>query len=121
MQKSLIVLLTGLFLAVGSSLFLGKGEVKKELPGKTTYTTYCFACHGATGMGDGPAGKVLKPPPTNFADKEKMKKLTDDYLFQIIKNGGAKVGKSPLMAPWGGVLKDPQIKDLVEYIRTFSK
>ncbi len=34
----------------------------KELYVKNT----CSTCHGDTGLGDGPAGKVLKPPPRNL-------------------------------------------------------
>jgi mono/diheme cytochrome c family protein len=50
-----------------------------------------------------------------------MKALTDDHLFKVIKDGGAAVGKSPLMAPWGGQLKDPEIWDVVAYIRSLAK
>lgn len=34
--------------------------------GKKIYGTYCAACHGAAGKGDGPAAPVLKPPPRDF-------------------------------------------------------
>jgi mono/diheme cytochrome c family protein len=30
------------------------------------------------------------------------------------------VGKSPLMAPWGGTLSDAQIRDVVAFVRTLS-
>ena len=47
-----------------------------------------------------------------------MSKLSDDDLLKTIKNGGASVGKSPLMPPWGASLNDDQIKDVIAYVRT---
>ena len=49
-----------------------------------------------------------------------MNPLTDEFLFKVIKEGGASVGKSPLMAPWGGSLSDAQIVDVVAYVRTLA-
>jgi mono/diheme cytochrome c family protein len=49
-----------------------------------------------------------------------MNPLTNDHLFQVVKQGGASVGKSPLMTPWGGTLSDPQIWDVVAYVRTLA-
>lgn len=34
--------------------------------GQQMYTTYCAVCHGTTGIGDGPAAKALKTPPTDL-------------------------------------------------------
>jgi cytochrome c oxidase cbb3-type subunit 3 len=47
-----------------------------------------------------------------------MSKLSDEQLFKVIKEGGASIGKSPLMPPWGPSLKDDQIKDVIAYVRT---
>jgi mono/diheme cytochrome c family protein len=50
-----------------------------------------------------------------------MSKLSDEDIFKTVKNGGASVGKSPLMPAWGATLKDDQIQDVVAYVRTLSK
>jgi mono/diheme cytochrome c family protein len=50
-----------------------------------------------------------------------MNMLTDEHLFKVIKEGGASVGKSPLMAPWGGTLTDDQIRDVVAFLRSIAK
>jgi len=34
--------------------------------GAQMYTTYCAACHGSKGMGDGPAAAAMKIPPTDL-------------------------------------------------------
>ena len=36
--------------------------------GKQVYKNNCAVCHGSDGLGDGPAGKALVPPPRNFKE-----------------------------------------------------
>jgi hypothetical protein len=67
--------------------------------GKKLYEQFCTSCHGQSGKGDGPAAAALNPKPRDYTNKEVMSKLSDDDLFNVIKNGGASVGKSPLMPP----------------------
>jgi hypothetical protein len=47
-----------------------------------------------------------------------MNPLTDDYLFKVIKFGGASVGKSPMMAPLG--LSDQKIHNVIAFVRTLA-
>lgn len=49
-----------------------------------------------------------------------MGTLSDEHLYKVISQGGAAVGKSSLMAPWGGVVNDEGIRDLIAYIRKLS-
>jgi mono/diheme cytochrome c family protein len=42
------------------------GDVRKLGAGAMLYLTYCQACHGATGAGDGPAAASLRTPPTDL-------------------------------------------------------
>lgn len=99
-------------------LAFGGGDAAK---GKEIYAKFCASCHGATGKGDGPAAAALNPKPRNFADKKIMNALTDDYLFKVIQGGGAAVGKSPMMPPWGGTLKEQDIQNVIAYLRTLGK
>ena len=87
--------------------------------GAKTYQLYCATCHGAQGKGDGIAAPK-NPPPADHTDAAYMGKLDDAYLYRVIQRGGAAVGKSPLMAPWGGVLADEQIRDVIAHLRTLS-
>lgn len=87
----------------------------------STYSNLCASCHGATGKGNGPAAMALNPKPKDFTDCKSMATESDETLFKIIKGGSQSVGRSPLMPPWGGALKDQQIKELVTYIRSFCK
>ena len=86
--------------------------------GKKLYGQFCASCHGQSGKGDGPAATALNPKPRDHTDKAYMSKLADEDLLKVIKNGGASVGKSPLMPPWGASLKDDQIQDIIAYVRT---
>ncbi len=49
-----------------------------------------------------------------------MNAQTNEFLFKVVKEGGASVGKSPLMAPWGGTLTDAQIHDVVAFVRSLA-
>jgi mono/diheme cytochrome c family protein len=88
--------------------------------GAVHYQALCASCHGPRGAGDGPAGQNLDPKPARHGDGAYMNALSNEHLFKVIKEGGASVGKSPLMAPWGGALSDAQIRDVVAYVRSLA-
>jgi mono/diheme cytochrome c family protein len=88
--------------------------------GKADYQIYCASCHGEAGEGDGPVAQALNPKPARHSDGAYMNPLTDDYLFKVIKFGGASVGKSAMMAPLGGSLSDQQIRNIIAFIRTLA-
>ncbi len=89
--------------------------------GAPLYAANCAACHGPRGDGDGPTAVALTPKPAKHSDGGYMNALTNEHLFKVIKEGGQSVGKSPMMAPWGGVLSDAQIWDVVAFVRSLSK
>ena len=57
----------------------------------------CSPCHGANGAGDGVAAAALTPRPRNFHDATWQTSVTDAHIETIIREGGAAVGKSPVM------------------------
>ena len=82
--------------------------------GAEVFKTNCAACHGDTGLGDGPAGAALDPAPKNLADLQAQ--AGDDYLFWRITTG--KEGTS--MVPWKGILTEEQIWQVVTFLRTLK-
>ncbi len=86
--------------------------------GKEQYERLCAVCHGAGGRGDGPALRGMPVHPKSFADAAAFRDVTDQALFEAIQKGGAAIGKSPLMPPFGDQLKEGQIRDLVAYLRS---
>lgn len=87
----------------------------------SNYSSSCASCHGQSGKGDGSAGATLATRPADYTDCAAMSKVTDDYLFNIIKNGGKSVGKSRDMADFGEAYDDDEIHGLVAYVRSFCK
>lgn len=94
----------------------GNGE-----KGKALFAQNCAACHGTAGKGDGAAAAALNPKPRDLTDKAYMAGLKDEYLMDIVKKGGAAVGKSALMPPWGAAMKDDQIRDVIAFVRSLAK
>ena len=95
-------------------------EMGDAAKGKASYQTFCAVCHGAMGKGDGPSAVALNPKPRDHSDGKYMNKLTYEELVKVIKLGGAAIGKSPLMPPWGGSLNDEQIRDVIAFMRTLA-
>ena len=118
-MRQLFVLALALYWVISLALATpARADVAK---GKAAFATYCASCHGNVGKGDGPAGTALNPKPKDLSNAEYASKLTDQYMIDITKKGGAALGKSALMPPWGTALKDDDIKNVVEYIRSLSK
>ena len=88
--------------------------------GKKYYVTFCSACHGDSGKGDGPAAVSLPLRPANHSDGSVMNQLSDKFLLEIISKGGQAVGKSPFMPAWGNQLREKQVRDIVAYVRSLA-
>jgi mono/diheme cytochrome c family protein len=82
--------------------------------GADVFKTNCAACHGDTGLGDGPAGAALDPAPKNLAELQAQ--AGDDYLFWRITAG--KAGTS--MVPWKGILTEEQIWQVIAFLRALK-
>jgi len=86
--------------------------------GERLYYAYCITCHGRDGRGSWRAALFLLRP-GNLASP-RVAAESDRYLFDIIKHGGAPIGR-PGMPSFGYHLSDDDITELVKYIRTLSK
>lgn len=90
--------------AKGKALFEGKGT--------------CFNCHGKSGDGMGPAGKVLNPSPRNFTNCKFHKKRKDGELFWVIKNGSPGTGMVSLIP---SAITEEEAWFIINYERTFCE
>jgi mono/diheme cytochrome c family protein len=85
--------------------------------GNIAFKNYCILCHGVKADGTGRAAKLYTPKPANLVLSDK----NDAYKEMIIRQGGAAIGRSEFMPPWGKELTDEQIKDVVTYLRSISQ
>jgi copper transport protein len=79
--------------------------------GKPVYATACVACHGVSGLGDGPAGAGLPKPPADLFVHVPLH--SDTILFEFIRDGIAQAG----MPGQDGVLTEDEMWHLVNYLR----
>jgi cbb3-type cytochrome c oxidase subunit III len=83
--------------------------------GKTLFLQNCQDCHGEDGRGQGSAIAVAPDltRPQNWSYGQ-----TDDKIFSNIRNGAG--DNMPPFGPLGPGLKDQQIWDLVNFIRSIG-
>ena len=86
--------------------------------GRALYRHYCLNCHGEAGKGDGFNAYNLDPRPRSLADSSFQAQRSDSDLVVAIRSGGAAVGLSNGMPPWGRTLPERQIQNVVVYLRT---
>jgi mono/diheme cytochrome c family protein len=97
----------GVFLLIGGPIHAAGDPAK----GKVLYDKYCVVCHGAQGKGDGPAGRMLKPPAADFTSAASKKK-SETELAQVVQNG--KPGTA--MGPWKGQLSQAELTEVLAYV-----
>jgi mono/diheme cytochrome c family protein len=83
-----------------------------------TYKALCLRCHGEKGDGKGPIAWYLDPYPRDLTKAAFMNSKTTERLQDAIGKGVA--GTS--MPPWGHVLREEQVKGVLEYVfATFTR
>lgn len=84
-----------------------------------SYGIICASCHGAAGAGDGAAGVALDPAPADFTDATFWETRDRERVITVIRDGGAAVGASALMAPWGALYTEEQLGLMADYVMGF--
>jgi mono/diheme cytochrome c family protein len=84
--------------------------------GKQIYTRSCAPCHGISGQG-GP-GNDLIPAAPDLTDAAWDHGSTDGEIFVAIKDG---IGPEFNMTPFKDRLKDEEIWNVVNYVRSLKK
>ncbi|WP_334188475.1 c-type cytochrome [Noviherbaspirillum sp.] len=85
--------------------------------GGIVFSHYCALCHGVKADGNGRTAKMYDPRPANLTTSDK----NDDYKELIVRQGGAALGRSQFMPPWGGELTDEQIRDVIAFLRSIQQ
>ncbi|MEO6817373.1 MAG: cytochrome c [Edaphobacter sp.] len=97
---------------LAATLFTATSTSRAQSTDASSYAAKCQMCHGATGLGDTPAGKAMGARPFNSPD---VLKESDADLIAVIKNGKAK------MPAFSGKLTDAEISALMLHIHGLQK
>lgn len=73
----------------------------------------CTACHGETGVGDGPGAAALNPKPANWTSKAVQDESDGCIFWKITTGRGA-------MPPWAALAENERWQ-LVHYIKSLKK
>ena len=87
--------------------------------GKELYQQRCSPCHGPDGKANTPTAKALTPKPRDHTNGKYMNALSNEHLIKVIQQGGASVGKSPIMPPQAD-LKKEQIENVIVFVRSLA-
>ncbi len=101
----------------------GASAAVAKVKAKQIFKQRCVVCHGANGQGDGPGAATLNPKPQNYTDPAWQAKVTDEELKKAITQGGAAVGRSPIMVPNPDLAKPDQaavLDEIVKIVRGFN-
>jgi mono/diheme cytochrome c family protein len=95
-----------------------------SVSGKKVYEKRCIFCHGDQGAGDGVAAERFNPRPRDFTmglykyrTTPNGMNPTDADLLKVVVNGLPGTG----MPSWKDRLSDQEMRDVVSYIKTFTK
>jgi mono/diheme cytochrome c family protein len=82
--------------------------------GQLLFMKTCAACHGKTGLGDGPKAKSLKTVPTDFTKAVSQNQADGEHFYKT------KTGRGD-MPKYEGKLSDDDIWNIINYVRTLKK
>ena len=115
--------LTGLFALSGASQAQEKknkavgSRYSDPTSGAQMYKDYCAACHGAKGMGDGPAVKFLKaaPPDLSLLAQRNGGRFSAAYVSQVLRSGtNPQSHRRSEMPLWWSKFRDLDTKNIAE-------
>ena len=89
--------------------------------GKGLYATHCAACHGDAGRGDGASAAAFATKPSDLSDGRLMNALPDEFLIDIVRDGGPAHGLAPTMPPFNRTLSETQRHQVIAYVRTLAQ
>jgi len=79
--------------------------------GHALFMTYCFPCHGESGKGNGPVGKIFETQPADLTSDYVKNDLTDGWIWGTITFG------SYIMPRYGYDMSPTERWDVVNFVR----
>jgi mono/diheme cytochrome c family protein len=84
--------------------------------GQQLYQRHCASCHGKNGQGG--SGNDLIPAAPSLIGSQWKHGSSDGEIFKSIKEG---VPPDFNMTPWGDRIKDQDIWNIINYVRSLAK
>jgi mono/diheme cytochrome c family protein len=100
------------YVALAAAALMAGAVGFAQSSGEATYKAKCQSCHGAQGVPNPGIAKMMGVKP---ASDPLVKSMTEAQMITVTADGKAK------MPAYKGKLTDAQIKDAVDYFRTFAK
>jgi mono/diheme cytochrome c family protein len=92
----------------------------EQAQGKRVFYTQCVWCHADTTPA-GPSNRSnVNPSPPLMNDGATLNKESDEYMRNMITLGGSAMGKSAMMPPYGRMLSDEEIRDVIAFGRAIA-
>lgn len=121
MNRTLPLVAGLLWLALPATIGVVDASPGSPDRGLVLFTSYCAACHGEDGKGDGPMATRLKRDfnvqPTDLSNQAWQASRSDVMLRKIIREGGRAVHRTQFMPAWGMSFSESQLQDLIGYVR----
>lgn len=93
----------------------------QQAQGKRIFYEQCVWCH-ADATPAGPSNRSnLTPVPPLLNDGAALNTESNESLRNIVTLGGAAVGKSAMMPPYGRMLSAEEITDVVAFVRAIAQ
>ena len=84
--------------------------------GRALFVQRCATCHGERADGQSKLAQMLNPKPANLL----VSRLDSAARNRIVRNGGAAVGRSPVMPNWGAELTETELRDVIAYVASIA-
>jgi mono/diheme cytochrome c family protein len=93
----------------------------QQTQGQRIFNDKCVWCH-ADSTPAGPSNRMnVQPTPPLIDDGKVFNALSDEYLRTAIALGGAAMGKSAIMPPYGRTLSQDDIDAVIAYMRAVAQ
>ncbi len=84
--------------------------------GRALFAQRCATCHGEKADGQSKLAQLLNPKPANLL----VSQLDSAARNRIVRNGGAAVGRSPVMPNWGAELSETELRNVIAYVASIA-
>ena len=93
----------------------------QQAQGKRIFYQQCVWCHADTTPA-GPSNRSsLTPVPPLLNDGAVLNAESDENMRNIVTLGGAAMGKSPMMPPYGRMLSAEEIRSVIAFTRAIAQ